>query len=248
MSKADFIRLEGVGKAYTSAGDTPPALPDVTLDVAEGEFVALMAPSGSGKSTLLAILGAMNEPTSGSVRIDGIDLYRMTEEKRADVRHEYLGFVFQQHHLLPYSTALENVELPLVVSDLKPAEKRNRARAALARVGLSCKERRLPSELSGGEQARVAVARAVANEPPLVLADEPAGNLDSATGSAVIEMLAELNGTGHTIHVVTHDEGIAAATRRIVRLRDGRVATTLGPREGPDRMAFADELVRANEP
>jgi putative ABC transport system ATP-binding protein len=223
MSRENFLRLEMVGKTYAAAVGSPPALAEVDLRIAEGEFVALMGPSGSGKSTMLTILGAMNEPTSGRVFVDGIDVYGLSEEKRADFRHEYLGFVFQQHHLLPYLSLLENVELPLVVSELKGQEKRARALAALARVGLIGKEHRLPSEISGGEQSRVAIARAVVNEPPLILADEPTGNLDSATGRAVMEMLADLNRTGHTVLVVTHDEAIAAHASRVIRLHDGHV-------------------------
>ena len=217
------VSCHGLVHIYRLEGNDVVALAGVDLDVGAGEVVGLLGPSGSGKSTLLAVLGAMNQPTQGRVLVDGIDVYALSEEKRADFRHEYLGFVFQQHHLLPYLTAVENVELPLVVSELRASERRDRALAALERVGLAGKERRLPSELSGGEQARVAIARAVVNEPPLVLADEPTGNLDSATGRAVMEMLAELNASGHTVLVVTHDEGVAAAAGRIVRLRDGRV-------------------------
>jgi putative ABC transport system ATP-binding protein len=223
MSDDVFLIAERVGRVYPVAAGSPPALDEVDLRVVEGEFVALMGPSGSGKSTLLTILGAMNEPTSGRVLIDGIDVYTLADEKRADFRHEYLGFVFQQQHLLPYLSAAENVELPLAVAELSSHEKRRRALAALERVGLVGKERRLPSELSGGEQARVAIARAIVNEPPLLLADEPTGNLDSATGRAVMDMLAELNETGRTLVVVTHDEEVAARAGRVVRLRDGRL-------------------------
>lgn len=226
MSDRSFISLEDVWKVYAVAD--LPALDGVDLGVAEGEFVALMGPSGSGKSTLLTILGAMNRPTKGRVSIDGIDVYGLGEEKRADFRQEYLGFVFQQHHLMPYLTAAENVELPLVVSRLGAREKRERALRALAEVGLAGKERRLPSELSGGEQARVAIARAVVNEPPLILADEPTGNLDSGTGRAVMELLAELNRAGRTVLVVTHDEAVARLARRVVRLLDGHVVGDSG--------------------
>jgi putative ABC transport system ATP-binding protein len=247
MSKDDFIRLEGVGKTYPAAVGSPPALAEVDLGVAEGEFVALMGPSGSGKSTLLTILGAMNEPTTGRVVVDGIDVYGLGEEKRADFRHEFLGFVFQQQHLLPYLTAVENVELPLAVADLPSREKRARAAAALERVGLGGKEARLPSELSGGEQARVAIARAVVNEPPLLLTDEPTGNLDSATGHAVMDMLAELNRTGHTVVVVTHDEAIAARAGRVVRLRDGCVVDDAPGRPGPSAVGVAPKTVEARK-
>ena len=221
MSDQDFISLEDVWKLYAVAD--LPALDGVDLSIAEGEFVALMGPSGSGKSTLLTILGAMNKPTRGRVRIEGIDVYGLADEKRADFRNEYLGFVFQQHHLMPYLTAVENVELPLVVTRLGARKKREMALRALEAVGLGDMERRLPSELSGGEQARVAIARAVVNEPPLILADEPTGNLDSGTGRAVMELLSELNRAGHTVVVVTHDEAVARLARRVVRLLDGHV-------------------------
>jgi putative ABC transport system ATP-binding protein len=221
MSDQSFVALDGVRKVYTAAD--LPALDRIDLRIAEGEFVALMGASGSGKSTLLTVLGAMNRPTSGRVVVDGIDVYGLGEERRADFRNEYLGFVFQQHHLMPYLTAVENVELPLVVSTLPPRERKARALMALERVGLAGKMNRLPSELSGGEQARVAIARAVVNEPPLVLADEPTGNLDSATGRSVLEMLGRLNAAGHTIVVVTHDETVAAVARRVIRLSDGRI-------------------------
>jgi putative ABC transport system ATP-binding protein len=243
MSDATFVRIEGVRKVYAAAD--LPALDRVDLAVREGELLALMGPSGSGKSTLLTILGAMNNPTAGRVVVDGIDVYALPEEKRADFRHEYLGFVFQQHHLMPYLTALENVELPLVVSSLPMRERRARALGALERVGLAGKEKRLPSELSGGEQARVAIARAVVNEPPLVLADEPTGNLDSATGRAVLRVLADLNEAGHTVVVVTHDAAVAAAARRVVELRDGRVVGDRHVRtSGP---GLADDEARAPE-
>ena len=223
MSKESFIQLEQVGKSYLLDVDTPPALQQVNLGIAQGEFIALMGPSGSGKSTLLTIIGAMNTPTAGRVLIDGIDVYGLSEERRADFRHEYLGFVFQQHHLAPYLTARENVELPLVIAPLSSRERRGRALAALGRMGLAGKEDRLPSQLSGGEQARVAIARAAVNEPLIVLADEPTGNLDSATGRTVMEMLARLNELGHTVIVVTHDESVAAEATRIIRLCDGQI-------------------------
>jgi putative ABC transport system ATP-binding protein len=247
MSDRDFISLEDVWKLYAVAD--LPALDGVDLSISEGEFVALMGPSGSGKSTLLTILGAMNKPTRGSVRFEGIDVYGLTDERRADFRNEYLGFVFQQHHLMPYLTAVENVELPLVVTRLGAREKRELALRALESVGLGDMERRLPSELSGGEQARVAIARAVVNEPPLILADEPTGNLDSGTGRAVMELLSELNRAGHTVVVVTHDESVARLARRVVRLLDGQVVgdSSLGdsdPARDP-QAEFLDDHDRA---
>jgi putative ABC transport system ATP-binding protein len=243
VSDVGFVSLEGVRKVYRAAD--LPALDRVDLQIAEGEFLALMGPSGSGKSTLLNVLGAMNRPTSGRVLVDGIDVYSLGEEKRADFRHEYLGFVFQQHYLMPYLTAVENVELPLVVSTLRPRERKAQALGALERVGLAGKMNRLPSELSGGEQARVAIARAVVNGPPLVLADEPTGNLDSATGRSVMEMLGRLNASGHTVVVVTHDEAVAAATRRIVRLGDGRIVGDRTTRASADGSAARSGLADA---
>ena len=218
-----MIELLTVTKTYRADGLAVHALRDVSLQIDEGAFVALMGPSGSGKSTLLTVLGAMNPPTSGQVAIDGIEPYALSVERQADFRHEYVGFIFQQHHLVSYLTALENVMLPLTISPRSRREKRRLAQEALARVDLSGKEKRLPAQLSGGEQARVAVARALVNRPPLLLADEPTGNLDSATGSLVLDMLAGLHREGQTIVMVTHNREAAAYAQRTVRLRDGAV-------------------------
>ena len=218
-----MIKLEGVGKTYNGRSTPVRALREVNLQVAEGELVAVMGPSGSGKSTLLTILGAMNPPSQGQVRIDGIDVYNLTAEQQADFRHEYVGFVFQQLQLLPYLTALENVLLSLTIAPLSRAEKRERSREALARVGLVGKEERLPYQLSGGEQGRVAVARAIVNQPPLLLADEPTGNLDQGTGRQVLELLGDLNATGQTVIMVTHDERAGAHASRRVDILDGQI-------------------------
>ena len=218
-----MIELTAVSKTYRTDRVAVHALRDVSLRIAEGEFVALMGPSGSGKSTLLTILGAMNPPTSGQVEIDGIKPYDLASERQADFRHEYVGFIFQQHHLVPYLTALENVMLPLAISEQSRRVKRQMASEALVRIGLSGKEKRLPSQLSGGEQARVAVARALVNQPPLLLADEPTGNLDSATGEMVLGLLAELHRAGQTIAMVTHSREAAEHAQRIVHLRDGAI-------------------------
>jgi putative ABC transport system ATP-binding protein len=182
-----------------------------------------MGPSGSGKSTLLTVLGAMNPPTSGTVEIDGIEPYALRAERQADFRHEYVGFIFQQHHLVAYLTALENVMLPLAISTQSRRAKRQLAQEALEQIGLSGKEKRLPAQLSGGEQARVAVARALVNQPPLLLADEPTGNLDSATGEVVLDLLTELHRAGQTIAMVTHNREAAEHAQRIVHLRDGAI-------------------------
>ena len=199
------------------------ALRDVSLRVEEGEFVAVMGPSGSGKSTLLTVLGAMNPPSQGQVLIDSIEVYDLKPERQADFRHEYVGFVFQQLQLLPYLTALENVLLSLTIARLPGGEKLERAHRTIARVGLAGKEDRLPYQLSGGEQGRVAVARAIVNQPPLLLADEPTGNLDQTTGTQVLELLGELNDAGQTVIMVTHDAQAARYANRTVDILDGQI-------------------------
>jgi putative ABC transport system ATP-binding protein len=218
------IQLENVWKTYNGRSVPVHALRDVNLSVTESEFVAVMGPSGSGKSTLLTALGAMNPPSQGQVVIDGIDVYSLAPERQADFRHEYVGFVFQQLQLLPYLTALENVLLSLTIARMPRTEKLTRAQDALGRVGLEGKEDRLPSQLSGGEQGRVAVARAIVNQPPLVLADEPTGNLDQATGIQVLELLRELNSAGQTVIMVTHDPQAAGYASRRVNILDGEIA------------------------
>lgn len=220
-----MIRLQNVHKTYNAGGMPVHALRDVDTTIDEGEFVAIMGPSGSGKSTLLTILGAMNTPSQGQVWIDDIDVYSIPTEQQADFRHEYVGFVFQQLQLLPYLTALENVLLPLVVARMNHAEKFHHAQQALAQVGLQGKEDRLPSQLSGGEQGRVAVARAVVNRAPLLLADEPTGNLDRATGIQVLNLLRELNTQGQTVVMVTHDPEAAGYAGRLINLLDGQLMT-----------------------
>jgi putative ABC transport system ATP-binding protein len=219
-----MIELRQVSKTYNGSSVPVHALRGVDLQVAEAEFVAVMGPSGSGKSTLLTVLGAMSPPSHGSVVIDGIDVYGLQPERQADFRHEYVGFVFQQLQLLPYLTALENVLLPLAVARLSRREKDERARQTLAQVGLGDKEDRLPYQLSGGEQGRVAVARAMVNRPPLLLADEPTGNLDRATGMQVLELLRDLNNAGQTVIMVTHDAQAAEFANRTVHILDGKLA------------------------
>ena len=219
-----FIRLERITKTYGN-GDAKRAnvLQEVSLAIEEGQFVCLMGPSGSGKSTLLTILGAMNHPTTGRVTIDDVDVYGLNDERRADFRREYLGFVFQQHHLMTYLSAIENVMLPLATLRIPSAEKIARAAAVLSQVGLAGKEHRLPNQLSGGEQGRVAIARALVNQPPLILADEPTGTLDSTTGEEIMEVFLRLNDQGQTIFMVTHNAENARAADRIVQIRDGRL-------------------------
>lgn len=220
-----FVVVNNVGKVYQSNGANSAVrvLGGINLEIEESEFVALMGPSGSGKSTLMTVLGAMNHPTNGEVFVDGIDVYGLSEERRADFRREYLGFIFQQHHLMPYLNALENVMLPLVTSKTSTKEKRVRALAVLQRVGLENKAARLPNQLSGGEQGRLAIARALVNEPPLILADEPTGTLDTKTGVEIMEVFQQLNAQGQTIFMVTHNPDNAALAHRIVNIRDGRM-------------------------
>jgi putative ABC transport system ATP-binding protein len=222
-----LINLTDIGRQYGTPAAPVRALDGVSLEIEAGEFLAVTGPSGSGKSTLLGILGAMDPPTTGRLVIDEIDVYRLGVEKLADFRREYLGFVFQQLYLVPHLTAIENVMLPLAAASLPNSRQRPMAVQALERVGLGDKLARLPSELSGGEQQRVAIARAMVNEPPIVLADEPTGCLDTATGAEVLDQLARLREeTGVTIVMVTHDPAIAARADRIVRMRDGRIVTS----------------------
>jgi putative ABC transport system ATP-binding protein len=220
-----FVIVDNVSKVYYPDGKSSAVavLSDIQVRIDEGEFVCLMGPSGSGKSTLLTVVGAMNQPTAGQVKVDEIDIYALGEERRADFRREYIGFVFQQHHLLPYLTAIENVMLPLATSSIGAREKRERAVKVLDKVGLGDKAARLPNQLSGGEQGRLAIARAIINEPPLLLADEPTGTLDSATGADIMEVFGSLNRQGQTIFMVTHNPENAALAHRILNIKDGRL-------------------------
>jgi putative ABC transport system ATP-binding protein len=220
-----FVVIENVSKVYQENGASPPVqvLAQVNAQIEQGEFVCLMGQSGSGKSTLLTIVGAMNHPTEGKVLVDTIDVYSLSDERRADFRREYLGFVFQQHHLLPYLNAIENAMLPLAATSISTKEKQEKAMSVLERVGLGDKASRLPNQLSGGEQGRLAIARALVNEPPLVLADEPTGALDSKTGQEIIEVFLKLNAQGQTIFMVTHNPENAVLAHRTIHLQDGRI-------------------------
>jgi putative ABC transport system ATP-binding protein len=212
-----LIKHYGKGEAAVSA------LSEVSVEIAAGEFIGIMGASGSGKSTLLSILGAMNTPSSGTLRVDGIDVYGLTREQRADFRREFLGFVFQSGHLLPYLTVLENTLLPLTVVKADKQSKRRMATEALRQVGLEGKHDRLPGQISGGEAERVAIARAIVNEPPVLLADEPTGNLDSRTSREIMELLQRLNQDGMTIVMVTHSAQCAGSAKRILHMSDGRL-------------------------
>jgi putative ABC transport system ATP-binding protein len=218
-----ILVLDRVRKVFRSDGVEFEALKGVSLGVREGEFVSITGESGSGKSTLLSILGAISPPTSGVISIDDIDVASLGTDQVADLRREYIGIVFQQFHLIPYLTALENVMLPLCITKRSGAEQREMAMDSLTRVGLGSKGGRLPSQLSGGEQQRVAVARALVNEPPIILADEPTGNLDTKTGEEIFRLLTRLNEAGETVVLVTHNPDLARRTTRQIRLRDGLV-------------------------
>jgi len=223
-----YIQVENLNKNYGTGAGSVKALQNVGFRIESGEFVGIMGASGSGKSTLLSILGAMNTPTGGVYQVDEIEIYKLHQEKRADFRREFLGFVFQSFHLMPYLTVLENVMLPLTVLNLSKKEKESRAGRALEQVGLADKERRLPDEISGGEKERVAIARAIVNEPPIILADEPTGNLDSKTTIDIMKLLAQLNENGTTIIMVTHNPLCAGYARRILKLSDGMLVSDEG--------------------
>ena len=218
-----LIEINNVKKQYTSGDDIVEALRGVDISIEAGEFITIMGQSGSGKSTLLSVLGGMNHPTSGSVEMAGIKLYELPGEKLADFRAENLGFVFQSFHLIPYLTAIENVMLPLAIVKMSSAAKKTAASQALERVGLGKKLDRLPNQLSGGEQERVAIARAIVNNPHILLADEPTGNLDSKTSEEVMALFRELNDAGQTVVMVTHNPENGTYSDRTISLRDGMV-------------------------
>jgi putative ABC transport system ATP-binding protein len=217
--------LESVSRSYRVGGQEVRALDDVSLRLDAGEHVAVMGPSGSGKSTLLHVLGLLDRPDAGRVRLEGEDVAALSDEALSRRRALRVGFVFQGFHLVPTLDVLENVALPLLYADRSPEEARARARALVDRVGLLDRARHRPSELSGGQQQRVAIARALANDPALVLADEPTGNLDRRTGADVLALLDEVPREGRTLVVVTHDPGVAARADRVLHMLDGRIAS-----------------------
>lgn len=221
-----LIQVANATKIYPGGNGTVHALNGVNLQIRAGEFLALMGPSGAGKSTLLSILGGLNPPTSGEVRIDDIPIYELDSERRADFRREYVGFVFQQYQLIPYLTALENVMLPLAITGYSGKEQREMAQQVLEKVKLGDKSLRLPNQLSGGEQNRVAIARAIVNQPPIVFADEPTGSLDSNTAKGLLELFQSLNQEGLTIIMVTHNIDNLEWVSRSVFIRDGSIVST----------------------
>jgi len=222
-----MIELEGVSRIFEVGDSQVHALRALDLRIAADEYVSIMGPSGSGKSTLLHILGCLDRPSAGHYRLDGRPVDGLNETELARIRRETVGFVFQSFHLVPRLTAAQNVELPLLFAGVEPKKRHHLAREALARVGLQERERHRPDQLSGGERQRVAIARAIVMRPNLLLADEPTGNLDTKSGTAIVELLEELNGRGLCLIVVTHDPQIAARARRRIRIVDGRVASDL---------------------
>jgi putative ABC transport system ATP-binding protein len=222
-----LIEMKKISKYYQSEGECVTALQEMDVTIEEGEFIAVMGPSGSGKSTLLNILGGLSHPSAGELLVDGIDIYQLKGEKLADYRREYIGFVFQSFQLIPYLTILENVMLPLAILPFRNGDQRDMVTRVLEKVGLAEKGRRLPNQLSGGEQERGAIARALVNSPPVILADEPTGNLDSGTGKEIMELLNSLNSEGQTIIMVTHNPENAQFAHRIIQLKDGQVQSLL---------------------
>jgi putative ABC transport system ATP-binding protein len=218
-----MIHMRGIRKTYSTGRVEVEALKKVDLDVAGNEYMAVVGPSGSGKSTLMNILGCLDTPTSGEYVLSGESVAGLDRNRLAEIRNKHIGFVFQNFNLLPYATALENVELPLLFAGLGAGERRARAAAMLEKVQLADRMDHRPTELSGGQMQRVAIARALVNRPAMVLADEPTGNLDSASGRAIVDLFGELHASGQTIVMITHDAGVAKIASRVVQIRDGEI-------------------------
>ncbi len=220
-----LVELRNVSKIYRLGEEEIRALDDVTLDIEEGEFISIIGPSGSGKSTLMHILGCLDSPTKGTIKLDGVTIENASVRQLAAIRNRKIGFVFQFFNLLPKLNVVQNVELPMIYSGISAKERRQRALEALHMVDLANRAKHRPSQLSGGQQQRAAIARALVNNPRIVFADEPTGNLDSHTGDAILQLFRRLSQEGRTIVLVTHDPEIAAVTPRRIEIRDGRIAT-----------------------
>jgi putative ABC transport system ATP-binding protein len=223
---SDILVASGVKKVYRTGAESVEALKNLDLNVAPGDFVAVMGPSGSGKTTLLNCLSGLDDVEAGTVIVEGEDIHRMSDAKRSKYRAKHMGFVFQSFNLIPVFSAAENVELPLLLAGVSPSEARRRADSTLERVGLGHRKNHRPNELSGGEQQRVTIARALAGEPSIVWADEPTGNLDSETAGSVMDLLIELNRDGLTVVLVTHDAAIGRLAGRLIKMRDGEIESS----------------------
>ena len=234
-SARPLIEVEDLVKIYRTGDVELRALDGVSFSVAHGEFVAVMGPSGSGKSTTMNMLGCLDSPTEGRYLLDGRDVARLSGDELAKVRNEKLGFVFQGFNLLPRLSAVDNVALPLVYSGVPSRERSERAREALERVGLGARLKHRPNQMSGGQQQRVAIARALVGRAPLILADEPTGNLDTRTSEEIMDLLVEVNREGKTVVLVTHEPDIAAYARRVLHFKDGRLVSDETPSENPGR-------------
>src|SRR5882672_10378047 len=219
-----LVELRNVSKIYRLGEEEIRALDDVTLDIDEGEFISIIGPSGSGKSTLMHILGCLDSPTKGTIQLDGVMIQSASARQLASIRNRKIGFVFQFFNLLPKLNVVQNVELPMIYSGISAKERRQRAMSSLEAVDLANRARHRPSQLSGGQQQRAAIARALVNNPRIVFADEPTGNLDSHTGDAILQLFRKLSQEGRTIVLVTHDPEIAAVTPRRIEIRDGKIA------------------------
>ena len=219
-----LVELRNVSKIYRLGGEEIRALDNVTLDIEIGEFISVIGPSGSGKSTLMHILGCLDSPSSGSIQLDGVMIHDASPSQLAAIRNQKIGFVFQFFNLLPKLSVLQNVELPMVYAGKNHRERRESAMEALKLVGMENRAKHRPSQLSGGQQQRAAIARALVNQPKIIFADEPTGNLDSHTGEAILELFRKLSTEGRTIALVTHDPEIAAVTPRRIEIRDGKIA------------------------
>jgi len=220
-----LIRLQSICRHYEMGSETVHALRGVSLTIERGEYVAIMGPSGSGKSTLMNVLGCLDTPSSGIYELNGENVSEMVDDELADIRNREIGFVFQTFNLIPRSSALRNVELPLIYAGMDVDERREVALGALDDVGLGDRVHHKPNEMSGGQRQRVAIARALVNRPSILLADEPTGNLDTRTGDEILELFESLSAKGNTLLVVTHEENVARHARRVIRIRDGLVAS-----------------------
>jgi putative ABC transport system ATP-binding protein len=220
-----LIRIDQLARRYEMGSEVVHALRGVSLSIERGEYVSIMGPSGSGKSTLMNLIGCLDTPSSGSYELNGHDVSDLDDNELADIRNREIGFVFQTFNLLPRSTALHNVELPLIYAGVKFERRREAADAALKQVSLADRKLHKPNELSGGQRQRVAIARALVTNPSIILADEPTGNLDSKTGEEILQLFDDLSRKGNTIIVVTHEEEVAMRSRRIIRIRDGMIAS-----------------------